>query len=541
MNRLATMGTGRRTHRPAGAGTLEQLPSGRWRFRLTGPDGKRRTSPSFALREEAQRVLDAATAELGAAGIAPVGPVTLGGYAEAWLGRRNVRSIEDERRLWRGHVAGTALAAMSIAEVRRKHVRDFLSALARKRKLIAKKGGQRGERVESDDYLSRQTVKLVLSLLHRILEEAILDEVLETNPARGHRLPRPVVDADAEEKWTFLTAAEIDQLFDCPNLSAKAHTVFEVAIFTGLRQGELWGLRWGDLTLDAERPEAVARHSYEGPTKAGKLRRFPLLPRAAQALRRLREQSADTSPEALVFPSPRGGMHGEGYDAGWSTYSRAKAGIRREVVFHSFRHTCASHLLQGTWGRAWSLAEVRDYLGHSSVTVTERYAHLQPGRLHELASATSCGVTTDVTTDAGEEAASTENRPDRAAFLNSRSRVRTAPRSFERGADASALCRARRSAPEPSVAPGGFDRLSGGVQALTAQPRLAQSGLDLGPRSFDAGSSAPTSSAAPGRRHEARARSAQANTGACLGNRLGETKALRRERPAAPIRPRCVN
>ena len=169
-----------------------------------------------------------------------------------------------------------------------------------------------------------------------------------------------------------LSAAEIDQLLACPDISEKARSIFEVAIFTGLRQGELWGLRWGDVSIDTERPECVARHSYDGPTKAGKVRRFPLLPRAAQVLRRVRERSLDTSPQDLVFPSPRGGMHSEGYDAGWSTHSRDKAGIRHDVKFHSFRHTCASHLLQGTWGRAWSITEVRDYLGHSSVSVTER-------------------------------------------------------------------------------------------------------------------------------------------------------------------------
>ena len=417
------------SHRSPGAGTLERLPSGRWRFKLTGADGKRKASPSFETREEALSVLEAATYELAGANLAPTGAVTLGGYGDAWLAKRTCRSAEDERRLWRSHVAGTWLARMPIAEVKRKHIRDYLLELAQKRKLVAKPGGQRGERVQSDKPLSRQTVKLVFALLHRLLEEAIVDELIETNPARGHRMPRPVTDADLEEKWTFLSAEEIDQLLGCPDISEKARAVFEVAIFTGLRQGEIWGLRWCDLKLDTDRPECVVRHSYQVLPKAAKLRRFPLLPRAAQALRRVRGWSADTSTEALVFPSPDGGMYHEGHDAGWATYSRRAAGIREEVVFHSFRHTCASHLLQGTWGRTWSIVEVRDYLGHCSVGVTERYAHLGAGRLAEAALATCHGVTTGVTAGGEDDRSPSVSDSPGSPFLNSRSRVRTAPRS----------------------------------------------------------------------------------------------------------------
>ena len=56
--------------------------------------------------------------------------------------------------------------------------------------------------------------------------------------------------------------------------------------------------------------------------------------------------------------------------------------------FHDLRHTCASHLVRGTWGRRWSLEEVKEYLGHSSIQVTQRYAHLQDG-LADAAAATA--------------------------------------------------------------------------------------------------------------------------------------------------------
>lgn len=83
-----------------------------------------------------------------------------------------------------------------------------------------------------------------------------------------------------------------------------------------------------------------------------------------------------------------------GYDAGWADVPelgraapyvafgwRRRAGIARDSRSHDLRHTCASHLVMGTWGRVWRLDEVRDFLGHTDVAVTQRYAHLAPDAL----------------------------------------------------------------------------------------------------------------------------------------------------------------
>ena len=60
---------------------------------------------------------------------------------------------------------------------------------------------------------------------------------------------------------------------------------------------------------------------------------------------------------------------------------RMRAGITRRVRFHDLRHTCASHLVMGTWDITLSLMETAQWLGHSSLSVTQRYAHLCPDRL----------------------------------------------------------------------------------------------------------------------------------------------------------------
>ena len=369
------------TKRFHGQGCVERRGR-RWRFRLRLADGTRRSSPTYDTREECQAVLDAALYEVARGNMAPVGAITLGPFGARFLADRQTRSAGNDRGLWQRHVMASDLAAVPIADIRPRHLRDLVAALSQKRKVTAKSGGSRGERIDTEQRLSGQTVKLIYALVRRVLSEAVTEEIIENNPARSFRLPREV--KSSKDRWTYLTPEEIDKLVACPSLPEPRRLRFQFAIYTGLREGELWGLRWEDIELDGPLPRCAVRRSYDGTTKSGAVRKFPLLPGAVTALRRLRDLAGNPAPSSLVFPSPTGGMYCKGYDAGWAR-ARRLAGIIRPVRFHDLRHTCASHLLMGSWGKVWSLADVRDYLGHSSITVTERYAHLAPGRLSALA------------------------------------------------------------------------------------------------------------------------------------------------------------
>lgn len=215
---------------------------------------------------------------------------------------------------------------------------------------------------------------------------------LETNPARDIKAPKQPQIAD---KWTYLTQEEIEAVLACEAIPEGKRLLLQFAIYTGLRQGEIWGLHWADVHLDRDEPRIVVRHSRGHATKSGKPRELLLLPPAAAVLRRLRELAP---PKRLVFPAETGGVHHAGYDGGWKDRKRGDeirsgykslAGIKRHVRFHDLRHTCASHLVSGTWGRAWRLEEVRDYLGHSNISVTQRYAHMSPHAMRAAVAATA--------------------------------------------------------------------------------------------------------------------------------------------------------
>jgi integrase len=171
--------------------------------------------------------------------------------------------------------------------------------------------------------------------------------------------------------------------FMLPGLPAKQRAAFTVAIYAGMRAGEIWGLHWED--VDFERREIVIRYSFKGPTKGGRIRQVPMLPPVLQELERWRRRDNATRAAGLVFHARDGSAHTKGYDAQWAKTWRSAAGIQPGVRFHDFRHTCASHLIMGTWGRAWRLEEVQVVLGHASRTTTERYARLAPDSIRGVA------------------------------------------------------------------------------------------------------------------------------------------------------------
>ncbi len=375
-----------------GGGTVEPLKSGRWRVRVRLPDGSR-IGDTCGTLEEAEKLRLALVADRDARTKAgeyaeaidsakPV-PDTLATWGATWLERREpgVRWFGSDRSRWRLYVASSDLARLPLPEVRVKHVREWLGVLQ-----ATKRDGK---------LLSTGTMRHVFNLVHKALADAVQDELINANPALGVKVPKRHAVRDGDE-WTFLSAAEIAAIEGCDAIPEPERLIYRVAIFTGLRAGELWALRWGDVREADSRPDVVVRRSHDNATKNGKVQAVPLLPEARAAFARLRALATDDGkgpePEDLVLPTTRGYQRQPSSDAGWSSRKvrgiprvglKEAAGITRRVRFHDLRHTFASHLVMGTWTAApLSLMEVRSMIRHGSITMTERYAHLGPDHLH---------------------------------------------------------------------------------------------------------------------------------------------------------------
>jgi integrase len=378
-----------RTDLPAGV-TEHRDRFGRLRFRARALiNGERKSLGLYDTPEEAGKVYAATLDQLAG----EERGVTLVAWGEKWLQRRGSDGLHRAQHkavsTWKTHVACAHFACWPMRRIGRTDVVRWIRELLRKPATRAKTSGPPGRRVvelkELDRTLSRQTAINALALLRRALNDAADEGLIPGNVALGVGVPRV---PRSDEGWTYLSAAEIADVFGV-ELTDEQRAIFTVAIFVGMRAGELWGLRWADVILDGARPEIVVRYSYRGPTKSGKVRRVPLLRQAREGLEAWRRAKPAIG-SALVFPADGGGCHAEGFEAGWARVRRL-ACIDRRVRFHDFRHTCASHLIMGTWGRAWRLEEVQAMLGHGSRTTTERYAHLAPEGLHGARDATDAG------------------------------------------------------------------------------------------------------------------------------------------------------
>jgi integrase len=232
----------------------------------------------------------------------------------------------------------------------------------------------------ADKGLSPRTQNLARATLRKALNDAIDGDLLTSNAAAKAR------PAKQESKQVSpLSPAEVRTLLD----STRDHRygpLIHVAIGTGMRQGELRGLRWEDVDFD----NAVLRvkHSMQmvdgkptfTPTKTEKSRRtIALDPSTLDALRRQQQMVTELKAIAgdkwtewyLVFPSTVGTPLNASNVTHQFQKLVEKAGLPRQR-FHDLRH-CTASLIASQGG---DIKAIQEALGHSQIALTANtYTH----------------------------------------------------------------------------------------------------------------------------------------------------------------------
>jgi len=224
-----------------------------------------------------------------------------------------------------------------------------------------------------DKPLTAKSVNNHLTVLRKLLVTAEEWKLICSVPRiRRLRLPTATFDwLNAEEGARFLAAVEEHY----PQWKA----LFWTALRTGMRRGELFALRWEDIDFVAR--TIRVRHSvFRGKLVPPKNKRERTIPMTASLLAVLKEHRARTMMRSeFVFPKEDGTLTTHQDQVNRPLEGALKrAGLRR-VTFHALRHSFASQLVSA--GR--SLKEVQELLGHTSIQVTMRYAHLAPERMRD--------------------------------------------------------------------------------------------------------------------------------------------------------------
>jgi integrase len=214
--------------------------------------------------------------------------------------------------------------------------------------------------------LANKTIKNHLTVLNKCLVCAYdwLGITAKPPVIKWPKCPPPETD--------YLSADECELL-----LSHSTGTVREMilmALRTGMRQGELKGLQWS--SIDWENRVVLIKHSLcdrakdIGSPKSNRIRSIPLDSDLYEVLFRRRMSTG------YVFTNNKGRI----LNHSWLTYYLDKvcdrAGLRR-ITWHVLRHTFASHLAM----KGVPLNTVRTLLGHSTIIMTMRYAHVAPSTL----------------------------------------------------------------------------------------------------------------------------------------------------------------
>lgn len=243
--------------------------------------------------------------------------------------------------------------------------------------LRTKKGqGYRGGKT-----LAPKTVENQLGALAVLLNFAVRKKWIASSPMAAVELPKHGSDAPLEE-LRFLEPHEVARLIasarpgDYHRLDRALYTL---AAYSGLRQGELRGLRWEHVDL----PRSIV-HVLENVTRGrrsspkGRRRRVvPLAPSVVQSLMDLRSESHWTAPEDPVFATPSTGQS----MARTRLMERYRAALRDAALppdfsFHDLRHTFGTTMVRA----GVPVGTIQAWMGHADLATTQLYMHYAPAQ-----------------------------------------------------------------------------------------------------------------------------------------------------------------
>jgi integrase len=278
------------------------------------------------------------------------------------------------------------IGRLRLRQVQRRQLEEWIDTLIK----------QKHHRHE-DRTLDPYTIRNAFALMRMAFNMAIADGLLVTNPCKGVELPRP-----DDEEIHPLTPKQVNVLMATlqnhiagkngrTNQPHRLLALYHVAIRCGLRQGELFGLRWKD--VDFQRRELrVDGQIRQGRRTRGKTKHaHRTVPLSSETIRVLKwhkenqEQEKQISPEGwnaddLMFCSERGtpldpSSIGDQFDA-----LLRKAGLP-DIRFHDMRHTYAALSIAA----GVDIYTLSRRMGHSTIAVTaDRYGHLYKGHAQDV-------------------------------------------------------------------------------------------------------------------------------------------------------------
>ena len=371
-----------------GEGSISQRKDGRWMGQITlgiNPATKKAKRLTFygKTRKEVQEKIREALNQKDKGMLGEPSKLTLQEWLKTWLEDYKKRELKEStwesyKSLIEDHI-NPDLGMVKLSKLRTNDIQRFYNE---------KLNNGRKRKIEKDGKeisgLSTRTVKYIHTVLSGALKQAVKEGIIPVNPADATTQPR-----QQKHEITPLTTDQVRQLLEDIK-DDWMYPVYVTALGTGLRRGELLGLKWEALDLEAgmalikrELVQVKGKVKLQEYTKTkGSNRTIALPDMVTRELKKLRirqkQERLQLGPayqdKGYVFCWPDGRYIRPDY-----AYHQLKKQLEDHnlpsIRFHDLRHTFATMLLEA--GEHPKV--VSEMLGHSSITITlDIYSHVLP-------------------------------------------------------------------------------------------------------------------------------------------------------------------
>lgn len=368
--------------RANGEGSIRKRKDGRWEGRYTAGHDPATGKTIYKnvlgrTQAEVKEKLKRAIEDSAKLDMSKVGQYTVGQWMDVWFENyAKIKVRPSSHQTYRGYIEN--------------HIKPNIGSIPLNKltslelQMLYKKllGNGRVERIESKKQpkgLSAKTVRNINQIISSALNLAIEQKLILTNPADACALPklehREMKTLPVEQLTSFLREAKESGVFE----------MYYIELATGLRRGELLGLKWSDIDLEhgsLRVQRQIARidgEIVEAPLKTKNAYRTLLLSADAIDVLKTQKKKCGTSP--YVFPSPTGGPISPDSVLHMLHRVLKRAGLPK-VRFHDLRHTFATLALQN----GVDIKTVSGMLGHFSAGFTlDTYAHVTTAAQKEAA------------------------------------------------------------------------------------------------------------------------------------------------------------
>ncbi len=367
--------------RSNGEGNIRKRKDGRWEGRYTAGFDPATGKQVFKnvlgkTQNEVKEKLKKALKESQKLDFTRTGKYTVSQWMEEWF--ENVCKIKvspSSHQPYRGSIDHHITPYIGKIPIEKLSTMDLQKLC---RKLMDEGRVERTESEKQPKGLGPKTVRNVMQVISSAMDFAVAQKIITENTCKAVELPKvekqEMQTIPAEQLQAFLTEAKVSGVYE----------MYYIELSTGLRRGELLGLKWPDIDwkngiITVRRQVArVNGEITEAPLKTkNSYRRVSISP---QAIEVLKTQKAKTNSE-YVFPSPNGGPISPDSVNNMLKRVLARAGIPK-VRFHDLRHTFATIALQN----GVDIKTVSSILGHFSAGFTlDTYAHITTAAQKEAA------------------------------------------------------------------------------------------------------------------------------------------------------------